>query len=78
MCICDLSSENPPYLLLCYIQENMIFKIFQKFVEFHFLTDFKSVMTTLSEYAFTFARSALVCEIRTREDQWNHIQELQI
>ena len=57
--ICDLSSKNPPYLLLCYLQENMIF---QKFVEFHFSTDFKSVMTTLSEYAFTFARSALVCE----------------
>ena len=42
---------------------------FAKIVEFHFLTDFKSVMTTLSEYVFTFAKRVLVCEIWTREDQ---------
>ena len=47
--ICDLSSENPAYALLCYLQENMNLYNFAKIVEFHFLTDFKSVMTTLLE-----------------------------
>ena len=67
--ICDLSSDNPAYALLCYLQENINLYNFAKIVEFHFLTDFKSVMTTLSEYVFTFAKRVLVCEIWTREDQ---------
>ena len=47
-------------------EKTWIHTILQKIVEFHFLTDFKSVMITLSEYVFTFAKSLSLWDMDKR------------